>query len=62
MRDKCNLTEEVMSNILKDILNGLDYLQINHIMHRDLKPENILRRESDKKWVIIDFGLSAFSN
>ena len=30
-------------------------------MHRDLKPENILLRESDKKWVLIDFGLSGFS-
>ena len=30
-------------------------------MHRDLKPENILLRDSDKKWVLIDFGLSGFS-
>lgn len=31
-------------------------------MHRDLKPENIMLRESDGKWVLADFGLSAFLN
>lgn len=31
-------------------------------MHRDLKPENILLRPKDMKWVLIDFGLSAFIN
>jgi len=30
-------------------------------MHRDLKPDNILLRESDSKWVLADFGLSAFT-
>jgi len=31
-------------------------------MHRDIKPENIIQRETDKKWVLVDFGLAAFTN
>lgn len=44
MKDKCNLTEEVISHVLVNSLNGLAYLEKNHIMHRDIKPENILLR------------------
>jgi serine/threonine protein kinase len=31
-------------------------------MHRDIKPENILLRPGDQKWVLVDFGLAAFTN
>lgn len=31
-------------------------------MHRDLKPENIVQRKEDNKWVLVDFGLAAYSN
>ena len=61
MRNRANLTGEVVLDILKEMLLTLEYLQINNILHRDLKPENILIRESDSKWVLADFGLSAFT-
>jgi serine/threonine protein kinase len=62
MKNKCNLKGNQISQIISDVLEGLIYLQENSIMHRDLKPENILLREKDMKWVLIDFGLAAFTN
>jgi serine/threonine protein kinase len=62
MRNKCRLTGELISSIIVDTLTALTYLQRNNVMHRDLKPENILLREKDQKWVLADFGLSAFTN
>jgi serine/threonine protein kinase len=31
-------------------------------MHRDIKPDNIVRRKEDGKWVVVDFGLAAYTN
>ena len=59
MRHKSKLTGEYISGILTDTLTALCYLQGKKIMHRDLKPANILQRGSDKKWVLVDFGLAS---
>lgn len=59
MRHKIKLTGDYISKILTDTLTALTYLQTNNIMHRDLKPANILQRGSDKKWVLVDFGLAS---
>lgn len=48
--------------ILSDILAALTELKKRKIMHRDLKPENIVLRQEDNKWVLVDFGLAAFSD
>jgi mitogen-activated protein kinase kinase kinase len=36
------LSEDVVSKITCQILQGLSYLQINGISHKDLKPSNVL--------------------
>ena len=48
------------SMIIKNILQGVEYLSNNGIIHRDLKPENIMfRKENDiNSLVLCDFGLA----
>lgn len=62
MRNKSSLMGDFITKIISDTLEALKYFEENHMMHRDLKPENIIMRESDKKWVVADFGLAAFTN
>ncbi len=50
------LSEDVVFNLLKDILEVLAFVHQHKIIHRDIKPQNIMRRHSDKKIVLIDFG------
>lgn len=40
-----------------DILSGLEYLNIRHVIHRDLKPENLLL-DKDNRIKIADFGIA----
>ena len=46
--------------IIKNIIQGVEYLSSNGIIHRDLKPENIMfRKENDiNSLVLCDFGLA----
>ena len=46
--------------IIKNIIQGVEYLANNGIIHRDLKPENIMfRKENDiNSLVLCDFGLA----
>ena len=46
--------------IIRNIIQGVEYLANNGIIHRDLKPENImLRKENDiNSLVLCDFGLA----
>ncbi|MDZ8052831.1 MAG: protein kinase domain-containing protein [Aulosira sp. ZfuVER01] len=50
------LSEDVVFNLLKDILEVLTFVHQHKIIHRDIKPQNIMRRHSDQKIVLIDFG------
>ncbi|KAM3140663.1 hypothetical protein pb186bvf_007261 [Paramecium bursaria] len=56
-----NLNEQTIKEIIKTLLEGIEYLHSMGIMHRDLKPENILIRDKNyMDLVISDFGLAEF--
>ena len=44
--------------ILRNIVEGLDYLASMGIAHRDIKPDNIIVGSRRRKVVIVDFGLA----
>lgn len=60
---KSNFKEECSGvkvvNMIRSILDALNYVASKGIMHRDLKPDNILV-DKDFKIKIIDFGLATF--
>jgi len=62
--DKGSYSELEARDIVRQLVEGVDYLHNQGIAHRDLKPENLLCSETERGMVIkiADFGLSkAFS-
>jgi len=63
--DKGSYSEMEARDIVRQLVEGVDYLHNQGIAHRDLKPENLLCSELDDGKMVIkiaDFGLSkAFS-
>lgn len=62
--DKGSYSEVEARDIVRQLVEGVDYLHNQGIAHRDLKPENLLCSETERGVVIkiADFGLSkAFS-
>ncbi|XP_052780146.1 calcium/calmodulin-dependent protein kinase type 1-like [Mya arenaria] len=58
--EKGSYTERDASYLMKQVLEGVDFMHEKGIVHRDLKPENLLYYSSsaDSKIMISDFGLS----
>ncbi|MEH2386225.1 MAG: serine/threonine-protein kinase [Nostoc sp.] len=50
------LSENVVLNLLREILEVLAFVHQHNIIHRDIKPQNLMRRHTDQKIVLIDFG------
>jgi serine/threonine protein kinase len=50
--------EAQIRDFLQDLLGILQVVHQQGTIHRDLKPYNIMRRKSDRKLVLIDFGIS----
>ncbi len=50
------LSESYVIQMLKDLLQILDFVHREGVIHRDIKPSNLIRRFSDDRLVLIDFG------
>ena len=55
IRDR-QLGEVEVIQILKDVLDVLEFVHSEGVIHRDIKPDNLIRRKQDQKMVLIDFG------
>jgi len=58
-------SEDMASNIMKQILSAISYLHSQNIVHSDLKAENIMffrDDEEDLHWKLIDFGMASKYN
>jgi len=52
-------SEDKACELVKQILEAIQYLHANNIVHRDLKPTNLLLKSGDSERIkIADFGLS----
>ncbi|XP_011192174.1 calcium/calmodulin-dependent protein kinase type 1 isoform X3 [Zeugodacus cucurbitae] len=58
--EKGSYTEKDASDLIRQILEAVDYMHEQGVVHRDLKPENLLyySPNNDSKIMISDFGLS----
>jgi len=50
------LSEMKVVEIIRDLLEILEFIHYRGVIHRDIKPSNIIRRHSDQRLVLIDFG------
>lgn len=57
VREQGTLSEEAVKELLRSLLNTLEYVHQQNIIHRDIKPDNIIFRQRDNKPVLIDFGI-----
>ena len=72
VKEKQTLSEKEAADILKQIINGVNYMHTLGIVHRDLKPENIMVfffpiqiesgrfNQKELKVKIIDFGFATY--
>ncbi|XP_065339279.1 calcium/calmodulin-dependent protein kinase type 1 isoform X1 [Cloeon dipterum] len=58
--EKGSYTEKDASDLIRQVLEAVDYMHVQGVVHRDLKPENLLyySPDEDSKIMISDFGLS----
>jgi len=61
--EKGSFTEKDAANLVKQILEAVNYMHKKNIVHRDLKPENLLFKDKseDSPLMVTDFGLSKFT-
>ena len=59
--ERSDATPESILRWLTEVLSGMAYAHVNHVLHRDLKPANVLIFESEnsqREARVADFGLS----
>lgn len=49
-------TEVEVEKFLTQMLGVLEYIHSHHLIHRDIKPQNIILCQTDRRFVLLDFG------
>jgi serine/threonine protein kinase len=50
------LTEAEIEKFLTQMLQVLEYIHSQQLIHRDIKPQNIILCQTDRRFVLVDFG------
>jgi serine/threonine protein kinase len=50
------LTESEVEKFLIETLKLLEYIHSHQLIHRDIKPQNIILCQTDRRFVLVDFG------
>ena len=50
------LSEQEVIEIIREILEIIQFVHSYSVIHRDIKPSNLIRRKKDNNLVLIDFG------
>ena len=58
LQHKGVFNEAQIWELLRDLLPVLKFIHDRNVIHRDIKPANIIRRRSDRKPILIDFGVA----
>jgi serine/threonine protein kinase, bacterial len=56
VKEQRKFTESEVENFLNQMLRLLEYMHSHHLIHRDIKPENIILCQTDRRFVLVDFG------
>jgi serine/threonine protein kinase len=56
IRNQRKFTELEVENFLTQMLRVLEYIHSHHLIHRDIKPQNIILCQTDRRFVLVDFG------
>jgi serine/threonine protein kinase len=49
-------TELQIEDFLRQMLQLLEYIHSHRLIHRDIKPQNIILCQTDRRYVLVDFG------
>jgi serine/threonine protein kinase len=56
VRQQHGFTEPEIEKFLTQMLQLLEYIHSHHLIHCDIKPQNIILCQTDRRFVLIDFG------
>jgi serine/threonine protein kinase len=55
-RVQTRFTEPQIEDFLRQMLRLLEYIHGHRLIHRDIKPDNIIYCQTDRRYVLVDFG------
>lgn len=54
--DTDRLSPDILDKVLHDLVDALDYIQINHLVHHPIRPETIIFTQNVQNLKLIDVG------